>query len=384
MAFSIKPDLVRGQGATKIALGVIGCGGRGTWIANLFQKHGGYNIVAAADYFHDRVDSFGSKLGVPAERRFTGLSAYQRLLDQKVDAVAIESPPFFHPIHAAAAVAAGKHVYLAKPVAVDVPGCRTIEESAARATGSRLCFLVDFQTRANEFFVEALRRVHGGALGRLAFGEATYHADDPFGEQAQFARSNDAESRLRAWGLSRELSGDIITEQNIHTLDVASWIMGKPPVSAYGTGGRKFRDVGTCYDAFTIVFQYADDVGITFSSRQFNGQGTRPEGIRNRMFGSEGVLETEYGGQVLIRGKQFYRGGETPTIYEQGAVSNIASFHDAIQREDYSNRTVAESVRSNLVTILGRTAAYKGSAITWDELMRSHERLVPDLEGLKD
>ena len=102
------------------------------------------------------------------------------------------------------------------------------------------------------------------------------------------------------------------------------------------------------------------------------------------MFGSEGVLETEYGGQVLIRGKQFYRGGETPTIYEQGAVSNIASFHDAIQREDYSNRTVAESVRSNLVTILGRTAAYKGSAITWDELMRSHERLVPDLEGLKD
>jgi myo-inositol 2-dehydrogenase/D-chiro-inositol 1-dehydrogenase len=385
MAFSIvKPDLVRGQRATKIALGIIGCGGRGTWIANLFQKHGGYNIVAAADYFPDRVNSFGTRLEVPAERRFTGLSAYQRLLDQKVDAVAIESPPFFHPIHAAAAVAAGKHVYLAKPVAVDVPGCRTIEESAARATASRLCFLVDFQTRANEFFVEALRRVHGGALGRLAFGEATYHADDPFGEQAQFARSNDAESRLRAWGLSRELSGDIITEQNIHTLDVASWIMGKPPLSAYGAGGRKFRDVGTCYDTFTVVFKYADDVGITFSSRQFNGQGTRPEGIRNRMFGSEGVLEAEYGGQVLIRGKQFYRGGETPTIYEQGAVSNIASFHDAIQREDYSNRTVAESVRSNLVTILGRTAAYKGSAITWDELMRSHERLVPDLDGLKD
>ena len=385
MAFSIvKPDLVRRQAATKVALGIIGCGGRGTWIANLFQKHGGYDIVAAADYFPDRVNSFGTKLGVPAERRFTGLSAYQRLLDQKVDAVAIESPPFFHPIHAAAAVAAGKHVYLAKPVAVDVPGCRTIEESAARATASRLCFLVDFQTRANEFFVEALRRVHGGALGRLAFGEATYHADDPFGEQAQFARSNDAESRLRAWGLSRELSGDIITEQNIHTLDVASWIMGKPPLSAYGAGGRKFRGVGTCYDTFTVVFKYADDVGITFSSRQFNGQGTRPEGIRNRMFGSEGVLETEYGGQVLIRGKQFYRGGETPTIYEQGAVSNIASFHDAIQREDYGNRTVAESVRSNLVTILGRTAAYKGSTITWDDLMGSHDRLVPDLKGLKD
>ena len=160
--------------------------------------------------------------------------------------------------------------------------------------------------------------------------------------------------------------------------------MGRPPLCAYGTGGRKFRDVGTCYDTFSIVFEYPGDVGVTFSSRQFNGQGTRPEGIRNRMFGSEGVLEAEYGGQVLIRGKQFYRGGETPTIYEQGAVANIAAFHDAIQHERYTNPTVAESVRSNLVTILGRTAAYTGSVVTWDGLQRSDERLVPDLKGLKD
>jgi hypothetical protein len=102
------------------------------------------------------------------------------------------------------------------------------------------------------------------------------------------------------------------------------------------------------------------------------------------MFGSDGVLEAEYGGQVLIRGKQFYRGGQTPTIYEQGAVSNIAAFYDNIQRRKYANSTVAESVRSNLVTILGRTAAYRGSVVTWDELLGSGERLVPDLSGLKD
>ena len=381
----VRPELVRANSAiSTVDLGIIGCGGRGSWIADLFQKHGGYNIVAAADYFPDRVDAMGDKLGVPPARRFTGLSGYRRVLEQKLDAVAIESPPFFHPTQAADAVAAGKHVYLAKPIAVDAPGCMTVEESAAKATANRLCFLVDFQTRANELFVEAVRRVHGGAIGRFAFGEATYHAEDPFEAHAQHARSNDPESRLRAWGLFRELSGDIITEQNIHTLDVASWIMGQPPISAYGTGGRRFRDVGTCFDTFSVVFQYADNVGITFSSRQFNGQGTRPEGIRNRMFGSEGVLETEYGGQVLIRGKQFYRGGQTPTIYEQGAISNIAAFHDGIQRGDYSNTTVGESVRSNLVTILGRTAAYRGQVVTWDELLRSDERLVADLNGLKD
>ena len=386
LAFSIvRPELVRGSGASsKIDLGIVGCGGRGAWIADLFQKHGGYNVVAAADYFPDRVAGLGDKLAIPPARRFTGLSGYRRLLEEKLDAVAIMSPPYFHPAQAADAVAAGKHVYLAKPIAVDVPGSLTVQESAAKATANRLCFLVDFQTRANELFIEALRRVHDGAIGRFAFGEATYHAEDPFAAQAQHARADDPESRLRAWGLSRELSGDIITEQNIHSLDVASWIMGRPPISAYGTGGRRFRDAGTCWDTFSLVFQYADNVGITFSSRQFNGHGTRPEGIRNRMFGSEGVLETEYGGQVLIRGKQFYRGGQTSTIYQQGAVRNIAGFYDSMQQKDFTNATVGESLRSNLVTILGRTAAYKGRLVTWEEVLRTDERLVADLKGLKD
>jgi predicted dehydrogenase len=386
LAFSIvKPELVRGsQANSKIDLGLIGCGGRGTWIADLFKKHGGYNIVALADYFPDRVEAAGDKLGVPASSRFTGLSAYRRLLEQKLDAVAIESPPFFHPIQAADAVAAAKHVYLAKPAAVDVSGCLTIEQSAKKASASQRCFLIDFQTRATAPFIEAMRRVHSGALGSFVFGEATYHAEDPFLEKVDAVKSGTPEGVLRGWGLSREYSGDIITEQNIHTLDVMNWIMAKPPISASGTGGRKFREVGTCWDTFSVTYKYADDVGIAFTSRQFDGFGTRPEGIRNRMFGTEGVLETEYGGQVLVRGKDFYNGGKTEDIYERGAVNNISAFHDAIAKGDYSNPTVAESVRSNLVTILGRTAAYEGRVITWDDLMKSEARLTPDLKGLKD
>jgi predicted dehydrogenase len=386
LAFSIvKPELVRGsQANSKIDLGLIGCGGRGTWIADLFKKHGGYNVVALADYFPDRVEAAGDKLGVPASSRFTGLSAYRRLLEQKLDAVAIESPPFFHPIQAADAVAAAKHVYLAKPAAVDVSGCLTIEQSAKKASASQRCFLIDFQTRATAPFIEAMRRVHSGALGSFVFGEATYHAEDPFLEKVDAVKSGTPEGVLRGWGLSREYSGDIITEQNIHTLDVMNWIMAKPPISASGTGGRKFRKVGTCWDTFSVTYKYADDVGIAFTSRQFDGFGTRPEGIRNRMFGTEGVLETEYGGQVLVRGKDFYNGGKTEDIYERGAVANIASFHDAIAKGDFSNPTVPESVRSNLVTILGRTAAYEGRVITWDELMKSEPRLTPDLKGLKD
>jgi hypothetical protein len=155
-------------------------------------------------------------------------------------------------------------------------------------------------------------------------------------------------------------------------------------VCAYGTGGQKVRDFGTCWDTFTVTFKYANQVGIAFSSRQFNGHGTQPDGIRNRMFGSKGVLETQYGGQVLIRGENFYRGGSTPTIYKQGAVNNIATFYNSIQEGDCSNPTVSESVRSNLVTILGRTAAYEDRVVTWEEIMEWDEPLAADLKGLKD
>lgn len=387
LSFSIiHPDLVKGTSAnSRIELGLVGCGGRGNWIANLFQQHGGYQIVAAADYFQQRADDTGEKFKIGNPRRFSGLMAYKKLLDSGVDAVAIESPPYFHPEQAAAGVEAGVHVYLAKPVAVDVPGCLSVSESGKMATSKNLAFLVDFQTRANPFFIEAVRRVHEGAIGQLAFGEASYHAESPWDRQEQFLEQDpmNPENRLRAWGLDRALSGDIITEQNIHTIDVMSWIMNQAPVSAYGTGGHKCRtDKGNCWDHFTVLFNYTNDVGITFSSRQFEGFKSEG-GINNRMFGSSGVLETQYGGDVLIRGENAYEGGQTPGIYTEGAVANIAAFHDQITNNRIKNDTVEPSVRSNLATILGRTAAYENRVVSWDEILANRERLEPDLDGLK-
>ncbi|UCC98389.1 MAG: Gfo/Idh/MocA family oxidoreductase [Phycisphaerales bacterium] len=378
-----EPRVVRSAGS-KVNLGLIGCGGRGTWIADLFRQHGGYNVAAVADYFKDRADNAGEKLGVPATNRFTGLSGYKKLLE-KVDAVAIESPPYFHPEQAAAAVEAGCHVYLAKPIAVDVPGCHSIGDSGRRASRNKRCFLVDFQTRADPYYIEALKRLRDGALGDFVFGEAIYHANCPFKRMYDTWRSDpdNSENRLRAWGLDRVLSGDIITEQNIHTLDVMSWIMDAEPVSAVGTGGRTIRPVGTCNDHFELLFEYPNKMSITFSSKQFDGHGTQPDGIRNRMFGSKGVLETEYGGQVILRGENFYRGGSSPGIYKDGAVANIATFHRSIVEGKFNNPTVEPSVRSNLVTILGRTAAYTGRKVRWRQLVKSTEKLDANLKGVK-
>jgi len=381
----VKPRLVRGTSAnSKVDLGLIGCGGRGTWIAELFKQHGGYNLVAVADYFQDRVDNAGEKLGVDPANRFTGLSGYKKLLE-KVDAVAIESPPYFHPEQAADAVEAGCHVYVAKPIAVDVPGCNSIGDSGRKASRNNRCFLVDFQTRADEFYCEALKRVRAGALGEFIFGESIYHANCPFKRMYKTWQDdpNNPENRLRAWGLDRVISGDIITEQNIHTLDVMSWIMDAEPVYAVGTGARTVRPVGTCNDHFTLLFEYPNKVGITFSSKQFEGHGTQPAGIRNRMFGSKGVLETAYSDLVIIRGENFYRGGKSPGIYKDGAIANIKTFHESILNSQFDNPTVAPSVRSNLVTILGRTAAYTGRKVSWKSLIKSTEKLDANLKGLR-
>lgn len=365
---------------SKIKIGVIGCGDRATMITQWFLDHGGFHVAAAADYFQDRVDAFGEKYKIPANKRFTTLSGYKKLLECDLDAVAIISPPYFHPEQAQAAVEAGMHVYLAKPVAVDVPGCKTIEACGIDAAKKNLCFLVDFQTRANEFYVEAVKRVHNGAIGDIVFGEATYHS----GRIRPKVEPGTPESRLKNWVFDKALSGDIITEQNIHTLDVMSWIMNEPPLHVTGTGSRKVRtDVGDCWDNFTLHFEYPNQVGMTFSSRQFGAFDTKPDGIRNRVFGTKGVLEAHYGGKVFIRSKAFYKGGSTGKIYKTGVVTNVEVFHKNIMTKNYANDTVAKSVRSNLVTIMGRTAAYQNRRVTWNELLRFTEKLDARLDGFK-
>lgn len=367
----------------KIEIGLVGCGGRGKWIADLFVKSGQYHLAAVADYFKDRVDDAGRAFGVPEDKRFTGLNGYRKLLEQKLDAVVIQSPPYFHPEQAAAAVAAGKHVYLAKPVAVDVPGCVSIGESGKRASEKGLVFLVDFQTRANEHYQKAIRLVQEGTIGRLISGEANYFCGPTFTGIAEMLRKNpsDPETQLRAWGLSRVLSGDVITEQNIHALDVACWIIGADPIKAVGAGGEARGLGGTCWDHFSVTYRFPKDILLTFCSKQY---GLGWDDICCRMYGEKGTIDTHYFGTVKVRGNEDgYSGGPLNNLYTEGAVNNIAAFAEQIRRGEVSNRTVTESVRSNLTTILGRTAAYAGKEVTWKEMMQRAEKMQFDTSKLK-
>lgn len=372
------------QANSRVKVGLIGCGQRGRLIADLFRQNGYCEVAASADYFPDRAEAMAKEHQFGAEHAHSGLQCAEKLIAKGgVDAVAVISPPWFHPQQVKAAVDAGMHVYLAKPIAVDVPGCQSVEASAAMAKEKGLTFLIDFQTRTDPYFIECMKRVHSGVMGRLGHGEALYHA----GRLAAKGDDKTAEGRLMNWVFHKSLSGDIIVEQNIHTLDVMNWAMNNvAPVRVSGMAARLIRtDVGDNADTYSLVYEYPGEVGITFSSRQFDSKGGAPGGITNRMHYENGALLTEYGGQTMIRGNKevFYAGGKSPAIYKDGIIANIAAFQKAIEAKDVTHSTVAPSIRSNLIAIMGRLAAERKTHVTWDELMASPATPAPDLTGLQ-
>jgi predicted dehydrogenase len=289
----------------------------------------------------------------------------------------IETPPYFHPEQALAAVEAGKHVFLAKPIAVDVPGCMTIAKAGKLATEKKLVFRVDFQTRANEHFREAVRLVHQGAIGKLVMVEAFY----PWAGGGRGAPPATPEQQLRNWYYVLPISGDFIVEQSIHSLDVATWVINADPILARGLGGHKVRPANSIYDHFAVQYSFPGELVLSFTCIQ-SIPFVKDE-IRVRAFGSDGIFDADYYTGVMMRGKEDGVRSSVGDLYRDGTVVNINEFHDDILKGNYSNPTVAPSVRSNLTAILGREAAYKGAEMTWNELLKQNQKLQPNLKGLK-
>lgn len=362
-------------------IGNIGCGGRGTFVSSIIAENPGFKLTAACDYFEDRVNKFADAHGIVADQRFTGLDGYKRMLEH-VDAIAIHSPPFFHVQQAIDAVAAGKHVLIAKPVAIDVAGCETIRQLAKDAAAKGIVVLADVQCRGDEWFQQGIQRIHEGALGDLKFGECHYEADlIPLQSDADHT----PEGRLKNWIRHRDLAGDIITEQNIHALDIVSWAFGRP-VRISGICGRGARpdDIGDVSDHYALLFEF-EKGAITFASRQYNAWGS-PFLCDNRFVGNKAVFTSKFGGRVMIRGNKdaYWPGGESKQLYRSGSVTNVESFRAAIAGQNpKGNPTIEGAVETTLLTLFGEHAAKAGSRVTWEEFIRDAKAVQPDLSGLK-
>jgi myo-inositol 2-dehydrogenase / D-chiro-inositol 1-dehydrogenase len=364
----------------RIKLGVIGCGGRGLWIARLFQAHGGYELWAVADYFQSVADNAGSELNVDSSRRFSGLNGYQRLIESGVEAVALETPPYFIPPHTAAAVAAGKHVFLAKPVAVDVPGCSSIEASAEQARRADLVFLVDYQMPTDPHNQEVVRRIRDGAIGEIQLLDSQYYA----GTFADPPPGDTIAGRLQRliWVNDVAIGGGYHVNACIHAVDAALWLAGQRPVSAFGLSSRGRPEAhGDSHDVFAVLFEFEDQLIWNHRGKHLNNQ--TGFDVVCQAQGQRGHAQLGYGGQAFLRSDDDAYRGEVANLYEAGAVRNIATFHDCVIQENTVNDTVRRSVDGALITILGREAARRRTRLTLAQLLGDNQRLELDLDGLR-
>jgi predicted dehydrogenase len=377
--------------AEVIRVGVIGCGGRGSGAANDIMRAGGegVQIVAMGDLFPDRLERARTNLArlagenemvakqfkVTPETAFSGFDAYQKVLASGIDLVILATPPGFRPLHLAAAVAAGKHIFMEKPVAVDAAGVRSVLASAAAAKAKSLAIVAGTQRRHDPAYVEVMRRIHDGAIGDITGGRVYWNQGGLWKADRQAAWS-DSEWQIRNWLYFTWASGDHIVEQHIHNIDVANWAMKGHPVRAVGVGGRQWRtgaEYGHIFDHFAIDFEYPNGAHILSMCRQIDGSANH---VGERLVGARGMADP--GSQ--ISGPQAFKfevaEAEKKNPYVQEHVDLLASIRAGTPLNE--GQQVAESTLS---AIMGREAAYTGQIVAWDELMNASQDLTPPNSG---
>jgi myo-inositol 2-dehydrogenase/D-chiro-inositol 1-dehydrogenase len=364
----------------KIKLGIIGCGGRGTWLGDLFLKHGGYTIHAVADYFADLADRAGDKFGVDKARRFTGLDGHKRLLQSGVEAVVVVNVPHFHAGHAHAAIEAGCHVFAAKPVAVDVPGAMKVQAAGKLAAQKKLCYLVDYQMGTDPINIEVVKRVHAGGLGRLMHVDSIGFSP-PWAEPV--IRSEEDRLREGRWLSLIALSGDVITENTIHAINAVLWLVGRRPANAVGRRrfGRK-NPKSEYREVYLITYEFDDGLLWTHRCQSLNNQ--LDWDLNLNAFGDLATAQVGYRGRSYLKGgPKHFGGGLVKSLYDQGAIRNIAAFYQDILEGRCDNATVPQAVDDALTAALGREAATRRRELSMAEFIRENKALEFSLRGLK-
>ena len=359
-------------GTDAIRIGMIGCGGRATGAAlDCLEAAPGVEVVAMFDLFKDRLEGslkeleekFPGKIKVPADRRYTGFDGYKALCAlPEVNLIVTATPPGFRPIHFRAAIEAGKHVFMEKPVAVDPVGVRSIIATSELARTKGLAVVAGTQRRHQSRYLEVMKRIHEGAIGELVGGECYWNQGDLWVVR-KTPEMSDMEWQCRNWLYFTWLSGDHIVEQHVHNIDVINWAFGATPVKAMGMGGRQVRtgpEYGNIFDHFAVEFEYSNGARVLSMCRQTPGCAER---VEERLVGTRG---TALGyGEIMGAAPWKFEGEETnPYVQEQ------ADLIACIRRGEPLNegRRIAEST---LCAIMGRMSAYTGRAISWDWAMTS-------------
>jgi myo-inositol 2-dehydrogenase / D-chiro-inositol 1-dehydrogenase len=378
-AFAANSDTLR--------VGLIGCGGRGTGAANeALNADKNVVITALGDVFSNQLQNSlaGLKRAAPdrvqveADRCFVGLDAYQKVIDSGVDVVLLATPPGFRPQHLKAAVEAGKHVFCEKPVATDSPGVRSVLASIDEAKKKRLAVVSGFCWRYDMARRAFYERIHDGAIGQIRAIYATYLTGPvkpmpPASKRP--AGMSDVEWQLRNWYNFVWICGDGLVEQACHSVDKIAWAMKDvPPLKAVATGGRQIpNNEGNIYDHIDVFYEYANGVRAFMAQRQISNCYSDNS---DYLMGADGTGTIKGWNAPVIQGAKPWRysdAGPKRSMYQVEHDELFASIRKGEPLNDGVWMT-----HSTLMAIMGRTAAYTGQEITWEQALNSQEKLVPD------
>lgn len=370
---------VHAAGSDVIKVGLVGCGGRGSGAAMQAMSAGDdIRLVALGDVFKDRLDNGKKNLSkhknfaVNDDHCFVGFDAFQKVIDN-VDVVLLATPPHFRPAQMEAAVNAGKHVFVEKPMAVDAPGVRRVIAAAQKAKEKNLAVCSGFCYRYNQPTREMMKRIYDGAIGKIITVQANYNTGGLWMNPRQEGWS-DMEWQLRNWLYFTWLSGDHIVEQHIHSLDTAAMFMNNEyPSECVALGGRQARTdaaYGHIFDHHAVVFEYASGARCYSYTRQ---QVDTDSDVSDWAFGTKG--------RAIKRAFNFHQiEGENAWKYRGKPTDAYQTEHDELFESIRKGSPVNDGdymTKSTLMGIMGRMACYTGKKITWEMAMNSQESLGP-------
>jgi len=372
-------------GGDLLKIALIGCGGRGTGAANdclnaakiLGQP---IKLVAVADAFADRASNslkfltkeWAANVDVPDDRVFVGLDAYQKAIDCGVDMVIMATPPGFRPVQYAAAVKAGKHVFMEKPCCTDAPGYRALVEANKMADEKGMKVVVGLQRHHQAGYIQGVQEIHDGKLGDIQFLRVYWNGSGGGARDLGKRPRNDPkemEFQIRNWGCFLWLYGDNIVEQHVHNIDIANWVMAKDgdpqkahPVEANGMGGRVNRgNYGDIFDHHFVEFTYADG---TKAFSQCRHQPGTWDSVNEFAHGTKGNRGVAVGGGPNL---------ESGNAYVQEHVDLIT----AILKDKKINEGWHGAV-SSMTAVLGRMATHSGQVVKWDEAVEKGSQESPE------
>ncbi|MDR0725615.1 MAG: Gfo/Idh/MocA family oxidoreductase [Prevotellaceae bacterium] len=377
------PNLVdKADDGKELKVGLVGCGGQGTGDLIGFVKHAanGLKVVALGDVFKDKVDgtreSVKKETGqeVPEANCFVGFDAYKKVIELS-DVVLLVTPPVFRPLHFEAAVQAGKHIFMEKPIAVDVAGALKLLAISKIADTKKLCVCTGTQRRHQRFYVESFKLIADGIIGEITGGAVYWNMGQLWYRNRQKEWS-DMEWMIRDWVNWKWLSGDHIVEQHVHNLDIFNWFSGLQPVAATGFGARQRRVTGDQYDMFSVDYEYENGIHLHSMCRQIDGC---TDNVSEYVRGTHGYWRSngeikDLAGNVIWK----YDGEKEKQEFQQRNpyVLEFVDLVNAIRKGEPFNETEA-TANSSLLAVLGRESAYTGKRITWEDIKKTNMDFLP-------